>query len=62
MRFSSAKIRRIGSVEKMSRKIPELTPTAVMNVPLQKWGSSVQNARAAVHGFSRARGAPGAPR
>src|SRR5580700_4271785 len=36
MRFSSAKMRRIGSVEKISRKIPELTPTAVMDVPLPK--------------------------
>src|SRR5215467_3025673 len=37
MRFSSAKMRRIGSVENMSRKIPELTPTAVI---LQPFGGS----------------------
>src|SRR5450755_763950 len=36
MRFSSAKMRRIGSVEKISRKIPKLTPTAVMDVSLPK--------------------------
>src|SRR5499433_1034160 len=53
MRFSSPKMRRIGSVENMSRKIPELTPTAVIPQPFGGSGHdrppSLQNGRAAVH-------------
>src|SRR6266446_5053125 len=53
MRFWSAKMRRIDSVENMSRKIPELTPTAVILQPFggqqHNQAPSLQNGRAAVH-------------
>ena len=39
-RFSSAKMRRIGAVEKISRKIPELTPTAVIVEPFSGGGTA----------------------